>query len=131
MEESMKVESPAELKAAFEVWRKKKRHVREAVPRELLERVRRAIDVHGLGEVARATKIDRRRLIQRRAGLARHTEHAAPLPSFSRVELSAPTAAGRPLAVLETPVGLKLQIFTQTEAMLGLLASLCATGGAR
>lgn len=129
----MKVESLDELKKAFEVWRRKKRHVREPVPDELMEQVRRAIGVHGLGPVARATKIDRRRLERARAGRGKRRKVPAPAaaPSFSRVELSAPTATGWPFAELETPAGLKLRIFTQTAEVLGLLASVCATGGGR
>jgi hypothetical protein len=50
-----KVESLDELKTAAEDWRSKKSHAREAVPADLLQRARRAIRVHGLGGVARAT----------------------------------------------------------------------------
>jgi hypothetical protein len=136
----MKNESLDELKRAFEVWRSRKRHVREAVPDKLIERAVRAIGVHGLGPVVRATKIERMRLekAQRRLeraravrGKRRKVPAPAAAPSFSRVELSAPTATGWPFAELETPDGLKLRIFTQTEEVLGLLASVCATGGGR
>jgi hypothetical protein len=48
-------ESLAELKAAFEKWRSKKRHVREAVPAQLLERARAAAARHGWAAVARAS----------------------------------------------------------------------------
>lgn len=128
----MTVESLDELKKAFEVWRRKKRHVREPVPDELMARVRRAMGVHGCGPVARATKIDRRRLERARARRGkRRNVAAAAAPSFTRVELASPAAVDRPFAELETPAGLKLRIFTQTEDVLGLLASVCATGGGR
>ena len=45
----MKVETLDELKAAFDDWRSKKRHPREAVPLNLRRRAHRAIDVYGLG----------------------------------------------------------------------------------
>ena len=129
----MTVESLDELKKAFEVWRRRKRHVREPVPDELMARVRRAMGVHGLGPVSRATKIDRRRLERGRARRSRRRKvaAAAAVPSFSRVELAPPAAVDRPFAEFETPGGLKLRIFTQTEEVLGLLAAVCATGGGR
>ena len=129
----MTVESLDELKESFAVWRRKKRHVREPVPDELMARVRRAMGVHGLGPVARATKIDRRRLERARARRIkrRKVAAAAAVPSFSRVELASPAAVDRAFAELETPGGLKLRIFTQTEEVLTLLASICATGGGR
>jgi hypothetical protein len=129
----MKVESLGDLTKAFEVWRRKKRHVREQVPDELLERARRAIGVHGLGPVTQATKIDRRCLERDCAGRDKSREvRTAAVPSFSRVELVPPVAAtGQPFAELETPGGLKLRIFTQTEAVLGMLASVCGMGGGR
>ena len=64
----MKVESLHELKAAFDDWRSKKRHAREAVPADLVERARRMIGVHGLGAVAQATRVDRIRLRTGRRG---------------------------------------------------------------
>jgi hypothetical protein len=133
LEESMTVESLDELKKAFEVWRRRKRHVREPVPDELMARVRRAMGVYGLGPVSRATKIDRRRLERGRARRSRRRKvaAAAAVPSFSRVELAPPAAVDRPFAEFETPGGLKLRIFTQTEEVLGLLAAVCATGGGR
>jgi len=46
------------------------------------------------------------------------------------VELAAPVAMPRPFAEVEMPTGLKVRLFTQTDAALELLRSLCATGGA-
>lgn len=133
----MKVESLDNLKKTFEVWRRKKRHVREAVPDELLERADRAIGVHGWGPVAKATKIKKKRLqrARRRLRAARQSKRckvsAEAVASFSRMELAPPAATGRPFAELETPAGLKIRIFTQTEEVLGLLASVCGKGGGR
>lgn len=126
------VESLDELKAAFDGWRSKKRHAREAVPHELLERAARTIAVHGLGRVARATKIDGARLIRGRTGVGKSRKvSAASRPSFSRLELEAPSSTNCPIAEVETATGVKLRIFTQTRETLGLLTSLCGVGGAR
>jgi hypothetical protein len=56
---------------------------------------------------------------------------AAVVPSFSRVEVMAPAATARPFAEIEMPTGLKLRVFAPTHEALGLLSSLCSTGGAR
>jgi hypothetical protein len=129
----MKVDSLDELKAAFDGWRRKKRHAREAVPEELLERAHRAIGVHGLGSVARATKTDRGRLLL--GGHARSSRRrrapAGAVPSFTRLELVAPSATSPLIAEVETPAGVTLRIFTQTQETLGLLSSLCGIGGDR
>jgi hypothetical protein len=130
----MKVESLDELKAAFDAWRRQKRHAREAVPDDLLERARRAIRAYGLGPIARATRVDRGRLGRgRRVGGSRKRgiASAARLPSFSRVELAAPAATSRPFAEVETPTGLKLRIFAQTPETLDFVSSLCGVGGVR
>lgn len=57
----MEVESLAGLEAAFEAWRRGKRHPREAVPAVLLKRARQAARVHGPAAVSRVTKVDRGR----------------------------------------------------------------------
>jgi len=125
----MRVESLLELKSAFEDWRSKKRHAREAVPDDLLERARRVIGVHGLGPVARAAKVERSRLIAGRSG--RGGRRRANAPSFSRLEIAGPSPGHPPMAEVETPSGMKLRIFTQTEETLNLLSSLCGLGGER
>jgi hypothetical protein len=128
----MKVESLDELKAAVDAWRSSKRHAREAVPRELLERARRAIKVHGLGRVVRTTKIDRARLLVGRAGpVGRRRVRASTVPAFSRVEIAAPSTTSRPLAEVEMPTGVKVRIFSETAETLGLLSSLCGIGDGR
>ena len=127
--------SLAGLKGAFENWRSKKRHVREAVPVDLLERARKAAVWHGPGAVARATRLDRGRLkvggrSQRGRGRAASRE-PMPVPTFSRVEVAAPAGAVRPFAEVETTAGVKLRLFAQTDQVLVLLSALCGVGGGR
>ena len=124
-------ESLAELKTAFEKWRSRKRHVREAVPVELLRRARAATGRHGAPAVARATKVARGRL---EAGGSRKRRRvpAEGAPTYSRLDLPAPVAAtARPFAEVEMPTGLKVRLFTETGDALGLLASLLGAGGPR
>jgi hypothetical protein len=128
----VRIDSVNELKLAFEVWRSKKRHVRETVPAELLARARRAISVHGLGAVARATKLERQRLKGKRVDgrtAERKVAVVTPMPSFSRMELSAPSVAAHAFAELEMSTGVKLRLFSQSPETLGLLSSLCGLGG--
>jgi hypothetical protein len=126
----MKVETLEELRAAFEGWRRKKRYRQEPVPSALLTRAQRAIDVYGLGVVARATKLEHGRL---KAMLGRQTEADATVPSYSRMELALPVAAvaEQPFAEVETPAGLKVRIFAHTPEAVGLITSLLVMGGAR
>ena len=131
----MKVDSLSELKAAFAGWRRGKRHVREAVPDELLERARRAAEVHGIKEVVRAIRVERSRLFgcqrDERPPTALTMPTARPaIPAFSRLELTPPALGATPIAELETPAGLKLRVFAESNAMVGLLARLCGMGGA-
>ncbi len=132
----MKVDSLSELKVAFAGWRRGKRHVREAVPEELLERARRAAEVHGAKEVVRAIRLERSRLFRRRRDERPPTALTMPpaqpaIPSFSRLELTPPASGAALIAELETPAGLKLRVFAESNAMVGLLSSLCGMGGAR
>jgi hypothetical protein len=132
----MKVDSLSELRAAFAEWRRGKRHVREAVPDRLLERARRAVEVHGDKEVVRAVRLERSRLFrhrpEERSAPALTMRPAQPvLPAFSRLELPPPPCGAAPIAELETPTGLKLRVFADSAAMVGLLSSLCGMGGAR
>lgn len=128
----MGAESLDILKAAFDEWRSRKRHDREAVPADLLKRACKAARHHGPAAVARATKVDRGRLAtggpRRRS--ARATA-ASPSPTFSRVALVAPPSAVAPFAEVETAAGLKLRLFAQTDETLELISVLCAAGGAR
>lgn len=128
----MKVDSLSGLKAAFAGWRRGKRHVREAVPDELLERARRAAEVHGVKEVVRAIRVERSRLFRHhreRPALTMPPVQPA-IPAFSRLELTPPALEATPIAELETPAGLKLRVFAESTAMVGLLSSLCGMGGA-
>jgi len=132
----MKVDSLSELKVTFAGWRRGKRHVREAVPEELLERARRAAKVHGVKEVVRAIEVERSRLFRRSRDQGPATALTLPprqpaIPAFSRLELPRPPCGAAPIAELETPTGLKLRVFGESAAMVGLLSSLCGMGGAR
>jgi len=124
----MPSESLAGLKAAFEEWRSNKRHLREAVPVELLQRARVAARQHGPAAVARATKLDRGRIKAGRTGNDRRSAPMTGAPAFSRLELGAP--ARRPFAEVEMPTGLKVRLFTQSDEALRLLSCLLATAGA-
>ena len=118
------------LRAAFDDWRSKKRYPREAIPGALLERARRAARHHGPAAVARATKVDRKRLKTSRGTRVRPRPAAEP-PRFSRVELAAPPVAAGPYAEVETATGVRIRFFAQTDEVLGLLSSLCGSGGER
>lgn len=136
---SMRVDSLEELQSAFAQWRKRKRHVREAMPEQLLARARRCADRHGDEAVARAAGVDRSRLFRRktpkrtsgRTGEAPLQIVERPVPTFSRLELSAPSVGPGPVAEVETSGGVKLRLFQQTPEMLGLLSALCGIGGVR
>lgn len=125
----MQGESLAELSAAFEEWRGGKQHVREATPDELMKRAYQAIGIHGLDAVVHATKVDRRRLRSSRARLDEDT--TAGTPTFSRLELAAPVMKALPFAEVETPNGLTVRLFTQTDEALRLLSSVLDAGGLR
>ena len=133
----MKVDSLSELKAAFAVWRRGKRHARQAVPDELMERARRATEVHGVKEVVRAIRVERARLFRRPRDEVSAAPQSAPaaavvpaVPAFTRLELTPPVVAAQPIAELETPAGIKLRVFAESRAMLALVSSLCGVGGA-
>jgi hypothetical protein len=152
----MKVDSLGRLKTAFRGWRSKKRHVRETVPEELMERACRAAAVHGVGVVARATMLDQTRLGERVGTAARDTRRpvrrakkaailaknggrvvrakSAPsstsMPAFSRIELPIPQATAQPLAEVETPGGVKLRVFAITPETVSLLSTLSGPGRA-
>jgi hypothetical protein len=130
--------SANKLKVALAMWRRGKRHPREAAPDELLERARRAAEVHGVKEVVRAIRVERARLFRGRrdeVSAATRATAAAPvlkaLPAFTRLELTAPVVGAQPIAELETPAGIKLRVFAESQAMVALPSSLCGSGGAR
>lgn len=127
----MDSESLVELKAAFDAWRRRKRHVREAIPADLLRRACAAARHHGPSAVARATRVGRGRLKTGRRGRGGRKARAASVPSYSRLELTAPAATARPFAEVEMPTGLKVRLFTETGEALGLLTSLLGAGASR
>jgi hypothetical protein len=123
---NMQVDSLDELTVAFKRWRRKKRYVRERIPDELWGRALHAAQVHGLASVARATKIEHSRLVER--SKSKKASRSTTL-AFSRLEIPAPSAMSSPIAEVETAAGLKLRVFTQTQETLSLLSSLCGIGG--
>lgn len=128
----MIVDSLEELGAAFSEWRRKKRHPREPMPAGLVKRARRSASVHGVGRVARAVKIDSCHLREVPGDAKREDDFcSASPPSYSRIELVAPTATAHPVAELEMPNGIKLRLYAQTQEVLSLLSSVCVVGGGR
>lgn len=136
----MKVDSLDELKAAFSEWRRKKVHVRERVPEELRARALRASQRHGVTAVVGVTRVERTRLFRttpvrrgkRRAPSTEPKGLPSSVPTFSRLELSAPsTQRPRPIAEVETTSGVTLRVFEQTPETLGLLSAACGIGGMR
>jgi hypothetical protein len=131
----MDKKSLAGLKEAFEKWRSRKQHLREAVPAGLIERARKAAVWHGPAAVGRATKLGRDRLKVRGGGRRARGRAAVrvPVPAFSRVELAVPVpeATVRPFAEVETTTGAKLRLFAQTDQVLAFLSALCGMGGGR
>lgn len=125
-------ESLVELKAAFDEWRSRKRHAREAVPVSLLRRACAAARHHGPAAVARATKVDRGRLKTGRRSRGGREAPAASAPTYSRLDLAAPAVVtARPFAEIEMPTGLKVRLFTEAGEAIGLLSSLLGAGGSR
>jgi hypothetical protein len=133
----MKVDSLDELRSAFAEWRRRKKHVREAMPEELLARARRATDKHGVTAVVGVTRVERARLFgSRPAGRKTPDEKAKGEPrsiaAFSRLELSAPSAPSlRPIAEVEMGSGVRLRMFEQTPELMGLLTAVCGLEGIR
>jgi len=147
-----------QLAADFRAWRKNKQHVREPIPAELMKKARQAIPAHGASLVAQTIKVEHARLTKgprqradraakRRMGGARSAAEAKmvaakaaarspkrakapapPVPSYSRLEIPLPSASTRPVAEVETPVGLKLKIFEVTPETMSLLSALTAAG---
>jgi hypothetical protein len=88
--------------------------------------VHRAIDVYGLGVVARATKLEPSRLKAehgRRRPSRSRSPSGATVPSYSLMDLVPPSRAvgERPLAEVETPVGVKVRLFGATAETMGLV----------
>jgi hypothetical protein len=125
-------ESLAVLREAFDTWRRRKRHVREAVPGDLMERARAAARHYGPAAVSGATKVQRDRLVVGATARGQGGGGAASIvPAYSRVEVAASAPGTRPFAEVETPSGLTVRLFTETGGALGLLSALLGAGGAR
>jgi len=145
----MAAESLNQIGAAFRKWRKKKKFVREAVPKSLIDRAVRAAAAHGVVAVARAAKIPSDRLkIQldnrscdpkgnnRVAGRStcrpkdnRSKPGKVASPGFSRISLAPPSADRSPIAEIETPTGVRVKFFTLTAESVGLLSTMLGYGG--
>lgn len=126
----MTVDSLEQLSAAFGEWRTGKKHLREKVPAELLRRARRAAKAYGYERVARAAKVDKRRLENALVGDG-HRTGAAVTPAYSRVELVRPQTSTQPFAELEMPSGIKVRLYSETRETLDLLTAVCGSGGGR
>jgi hypothetical protein len=121
----MSMESLEELSASFKKWRLKKRYATESVPADLVARARRAVGMHGITLVAKATKINRIHLIEQKRG----KKAKLSFPGYSRVEISAAGRQNSPVAELETGSGMKLRIFSLTAETMELMSSFCRAGG--
>lgn len=121
----MIVESVEQLKLAFDAWRRTKKYSHESVPDVLAARACRSARVHGVGAVAKATKMTYGRL---RAGteLTDHGKVTATLgPSYSRVEVMAPPSSIPPVVEIEMVSGLKVRAFVISPETVGFLSSFC------
>ena len=135
---SMNVDSLDELGAAFDAWRRRKRHARETVPDELIALAQRAVKKYGVKAVVGVTRLERARLFRNRPGRGtvqgapRSQPKAAPTsaPGFSRLELGA-SSGGGPVAEVETVAGVTLRVFEATPEMVGLLSAICGFGEVR
>ena len=131
-------ESLTVLRDAFDAWRSRKRHAREAVPAELMARARAAARHHGPAAVCRVTRVQRDRLMVARIERSQAGAGGAAsiVPAYSRVEVAplapaAPPSTRVPFAEVETRSGLRVRLFTETGGALGLLSALLGAGGAR
>ncbi len=127
-------ESLAELRAAFDGWRSRKRHAREAVPEDLMARARAAARHHGPTAVCRAPGVRGDRLAVGRMKRGQvGTGATSIVPAYSRVEVAPPAVppSTMPFAEIETRSGLRVRLFTETGGALGLLSALLGAGGAQ
>lgn len=119
----------------FSAWRKAKKHHKEKIPESLMERARCAIPIHGVSRVGKAIGVDYLRLKGNRpketsAELATvpHQAVRAPMPTYSRIELSRPMPTVIPIAEVENPMGVKLRVFELTAETANLLSALMGLG---
>lgn len=129
----MELESLDQLKNAYVNWRKNKRHIREAVPADLLESTRRAAMKFGTSAVSRAIKMDWERMSKKksRSISSSSRKNATVIPAYSRLPPLPPSlSVNHPLAEIESPSGMKLRIYSSGSEALALLSTFCSTGGA-
>ena len=119
----MPVDSLDRLLIVIDKWREGKRYRCESMPAGLLERVRRAAKVYGTKKVIKATRVRRERLVEAadRSYSRSHTVNV--VPTFSRIEISAPVNGRLPLVEAESVTGVKLRIFFSSTETMGLLSS--------
>lgn len=140
----MAVDSLAGLKLLFGRWRKRKRYSREPVPKDLMDRARRAIEAHGVRAVFLATGLQHRYLSEKGRPKTDATSHLQPridiaqgkhgkiaprpaIPAYSRIAFPLATS-GVPLVEAETPLGLKVRVFSITPETIALLSALGGSG---
>lgn len=117
----MTTESLTELESAFANWRRNKKHINEPVPSDLIERAQRQTIEHGIGPVAYRLKVQAWRLGKTSAPKPRN-KSVAPIPTFTRVEVSAPPGHSGPLVELESRRGVKLRVFQVSKETSAVLA---------
>ena len=131
----MQDDALSELEAAFLDWRRGRAHIRESAPRALMERARSAVERFGVAVVARATGVDRRRLVK--VDVSPCALVPAREPVFTRVRLSgsasastsATAASDRAFAEVEAPNGLRVRLLSSTPEAVALLASVLGVRG--
>ena len=132
----MKVDSLQELETAFAAWRSGKKYGREPMPEPLRARAQRAVKAHGVKAVVRVTGVDRARLFRTGRGPAqpatRTKRGAQSVPEFSRLTLSAPSAASSARTIAEVErSGVTLRVFEPTHELMALLSAACGLGAVR
>jgi hypothetical protein len=122
-------ESLRRLSTSYSRWRQSKRYATERVPAELAERIKRAVAVHGLKAVAKATGAVARTIVSpvynKRNRPRSPVLHPA-APTFSRIPLQTLVGPSRllPMLEVETPHGLKLRAFSTDAESLSLFREL-------
>ncbi len=110
----------AKLAVAFRWWRRTRKHQRQPVPPELLEKARSAVSMYGLTMVVEATGL---RYWQLRGEPRPASARKHRLPNYSRLEVQRPAncVTGVPLVEAESPQGIKLRVFSMTSETSALL----------
>jgi hypothetical protein len=124
-----KVNSLNKLRTDFDWWPKTEQSNQKAMPKTMNEKAQHSERLHKKKHAEKATGLKRSSVTEgRRDKNKRDKVEGTTLPSYSVVELVAPSEKNAPLAEVETPTGLKLRIFTSTQEMLDLLTSICGIG---